>query len=66
MLFGSYWAKKTTLIVFFMKKKNEFRPLEIILAKKTTELVHIFHKKYNKASFLLAQYGSKKLQSVDH
>ena len=40
------------------------RPLEIVLAKKTTELVLLFHKKNNKASFHLVQYGPKKHQSV--
>ena len=40
------------------------RPLEITLAKKTTELVFLFHKNIIKASISLAQYGFKKLQSV--
>ena len=42
------------------------RPLEIILNKKTTELVLIFHKKTTKASFSLAQYRPKKHQSVKY
>ena len=39
------------------------RPLEIILAKKTTEIVLLFHKKTTKI-VSLAQYGPKELQSV--
>ena len=40
------------------------RTLEIILTKKTIELVLLFHKKYNEASFPLAKNEPKMLQSV--
>ena len=35
------------------------------MAKKTTELILLFHKKYNQAGFRLAQYEPKMLQTVN-
>ena len=61
--------RKTSLVVFFMKKENEFSCLfgqnifsnglyqvirNNIVAKKTAELVFLFHEKDNRASFPLA------------
>ena len=43
----------------------EIRPLEIILAKKTTELVLRFHKNITKLVFLWPNMSQKKLQSVN-
>ena len=58
--------RKTSLVVFLWKRKTSWvvflatilflmayiRPLEIILAKKTTELVLLFHKKTTLLNFL--------------
>ena len=41
------------------------RPLEIILAKKTTELVLLFHENINNLDFLWPNIGQKKLQTVN-
>ena len=66
--------RKASLVIFFMKKENEFscfflatildlmayiRPLEIILAKKKTELIFLFHKNITKLAFLWANMNQK-------
>ena len=63
--------RKTSLVVFLWKRRKSsvvflatilflmayIRPLEIILAKKTTELVLLFHKKTTKLVFLWPNMG---------
>ena len=65
--------KKTSIVVFSWKRRTSsvvflvtilflmawYRPLEIILAKKTTELVLLFHKNITKLVFLWPNMGQK-------
>ena len=64
--------KENKVSYIVIKKENEFsfffgqyRPLEIILAKKTVELVLLFHKKTTKLVFLWPNMSQKMLQNVN-
>ena len=48
-----------------MKKENEFRPLEIILAKKTTELFLFFYKNITKLVFLWPNISQKNFKVLN-
>ena len=49
MFFGPIWAKGKLAYLYFYENN---RPLEIILAKKTTEIILLFHKNISKLVFL--------------
>ena len=63
------WKRRTSSVVFLatiLFLIAYIKPLEIILAKKTTELVLIFHKKKTKSIFLWPNMGQKSIKVVNN
>ena len=50
----------------FMKKEEQNRPLEIIVAKKTTEFVLLFHKKTTNLIFLWPNISQKSIKVLTY
>ena len=71
--------RKTSLVIFLWKSRTNpvvflatilfliayIRPLEIILAKNTTELVLLFHKNITKLVFLWSNMGKKSIKVLN-